>query len=338
MHFLIHYGNGAVTLPRAVCGALLKELNTAQLRVLLCLADDPTLRVDIDRKTDRIAAKCGIAPSAVADAVAFLSERGILVPAAAEAVEKAEPEMTALTEEKPLFEEKPAERPKKGRMPSYAGDEVSALFARHADLKPMVDMAQNVIGKVFSEHETASLVGLYDYYGFSSQYILHLIGYLVKKNKANMRYIESTASGLFDEGILTPEELDAHFAYLDRTDDLQDRVRRLIGAGNRAFTARERKYIAEWCDLDVSDDLLEYAYEQTVDHTGKASLSYMGKVLKKCIDEGNTSKQSAEQADAAFREGKKKAEKAKREEKHSFDADEFLADAMEKFYREEGNS
>ena len=346
MNFLLHYGYGAITLPKSAAGERLKNMTEGEMKVLLVLADDPTLRIAPETKTARISRRTGVAEEDVTAAIASLAEAGLLIPASYAEEEPAEPALVPdIPEKAPAA--KPARMPKE-RFPAYSDAEVAALFSRHADLRPMIDMAARELGKTLSEHETASLVVLYDYYGLSTEYIIELLHYLNLKNKANMRYIESCAVGLVSDGIVSVEALRERFSYLDREESMENTLRHMLGMGERAFTSREKTYVREWTEQQVPQDILAFAYEQTVDHTGKVSLGYMNKVINKCREEKIYDRASAEAADAAFREKQKKTantEKTRKErgksrdprrEEHSFDADEFLEAALRRTYENAG--
>lgn len=333
MNFVFSYGYGVVNLPRDAVLRNLPQLSGDCMKVLFALAAQPELCLQTETKYSALASVCALTELQAETAIQQLAEAGILVPAVYENAKEPTPRLSVL----PHGASSAAAastvaagtaRPKKSRLPAYRNEEVARLLQQNGELPPLLDMAQKLLGKVFSEYETASLVALYDYFGFDAHYILTLLAYLVKKEKTSMRYIEATAAGLYDDGIRTVGALEERFAYLDRVEILENKVRRLFGLGTRALSTKERKYLDDWTQWNISDALLTYAFEQTVEHTTRPTLAYMHKILKKAYDAGITTEEEARAQNEAFRSGKAEAEARK----HSFAASAFLDAALARSY------
>ena len=309
MHFIFSYGFGVINLPREAVLRALPTLGGDCAKVLLALAANADLRIDTETKYEAIAAAAGVSLAAAQDAVGSLAEQGLLVPAVLQQPEKKAPQLSPVSPQSVSPAQKTAQP-----LPS-----------------PMIELAQTVVGKVFSEHEVASLVALHDYFGFDAHYILSLLAYLAKKNKANMRYIEATAAGLYDDGITTVGALQERFAFLDRTEQTEQKLRRLLGLGERALTAKEKKTVEELTSWDISDELLQFAYEQTVAHTTRPTLNYMAKVLRRAHEDGITTAAQAQEKEAAFRAARDK-NGASAQQKHSFESSAFLDAALARSY------
>lgn len=78
--------------------------------------------------------------------------------------------------------------------------------------------------------------------------------------------------------------------------------------------------IALWCKRQVSDALIERAYEITVTNTGKASMAYANKVLMNWLDAGYTSIEDVERAAQEYRQQSTDA--------GSFETNEFFEAAL----------
>lgn len=335
MHFIFSYGFGVINLPREAVLRALPTLGGDCAKVLLALAANADLRIDTETKYEAIAAAAGVSLAAAQDAVGSLAEQGLLVPAVLQQPEKEAPQLSPVSPQAPSPVQKTAQplpgRPRKNRIPAYSNEEIAHILTSDAEASPMIELAQTVVGKVFSEHEVASLVALHDYFGFDAHYILSLLAYLAKKNKANMRYIEATAAGLYDNGITTVGALQERFAFLDRTEQTEQKLRRLLGLGERALTAKEKKTVEELTSWDISDELLQFAYEQTVAHTTRPTLNYMAKVLRRAHEDGITTAAQAQEKEAAFRAARDK-NGASAQQKHSFESSAFLDAALARSY------
>ena len=328
MHFIFSYGFGVINLPREAVLRALPTLGGDCAKVLLALAANADLRIDTETKYEAIAAAAGVSLAAAQDAVGSLAEQGLLVPAVLQQPEKEAPQLSPVSPQSVSPAQKTAQplpgRPRKNRIPAYSNEEIAHILTSDAEASPMIELAQTVVGKVFSEHEVASLVALRDYFGFDAHYILSLLAYLAKKNKANMRYIEATAAGLYDDGITTVGALQERFAFLDRMEQTEQKLRRLLGLGERALTAKEKKTVEELTSWDISD-------EQTVAHTTRPTLNYMAKVLRRAHEDGITTAAQAQEKEAAFRAARDK-NGASAQQKHSFESSAFLDAALARSY------
>jgi DnaD/phage-associated family protein len=109
--------------------------------------------------------------------------------------------------------------------------------------------------------------------------------------------------------------------------------------GDRAFTKKEKAFFEKWlAEWGMAFELVEYAFELTVDKTGKAGLEYMSKILSDWHDSGISTVEQAEKASAEYRSSsdykKKFKETVKEEEKpaSSFNTDEFFEKALKRSY------
>lgn len=59
-----------------------------------------------------------------------------------------------------------------------------------------------------------------------------------------------------------------------------------------------------WARAGFSDELITYAYEQTVDAAGEPSLPYMNKILEKWKEAGIVTLAAAQEAEAEYRNKK----------------------------------
>lgn len=74
--------------------------------------------------------------------------------------------------------------------------------------------------------------------------------------------------------------MDRHLDALAQRRSNEGRVRSAFGISDRSLTPREREYIATWFDTYQFDlPLIEYAYEITVERTGKLAFGYLNKIL-----------------------------------------------------------
>lgn len=217
----------------------------------------------------------------------------------------------------------------KDEIPSYSGEEIAKLFEENAELKLIVDECQKNMGKIFNPLETNKIVALYDYLGLSGEYILNVCNYCTQKRKGTVHYLEKTAFNLYNEGVDTDEKLRDYLKKKEASDSFEGKIRRIFGLGTRALTKAEEKLLAKWLEIyNMPFELIEYAYELTVNATGKPSLPYAGRIMENWFNSGYTTVEQVKENEASFKK-KKEAESAS---ESSFDNDEFFEAALKRSY------
>ncbi len=202
----------------------------------------------------------------------------------------------------------------------------------HAEVGDLLVSCQQYMGKMFNIAEVEIVVGLLDYLHLDSAYILLLFSHCQKMEKKSLRYIEKLAIGLFDDGIMDYEELDAHLQAIEDASKIEKQLRRLFGTGRRALTAKEKDAFSKWGGKwKMPYELIEKAYEITVENTGGASVAYCNAVLEKWYQSGYT---TLEQVNGAITQYRHDRDGAK-DQKGSFETDDFFEAALRRSYGEE---
>ena len=218
----------------------------------------------------------------------------------------------------------------KNDMPTYSGEEISKLFEKNTEIRLLIDECQNIAGKIFNPHEINKIVSLYDYLGLSCEYILSVYNYCKNKNKTTVPYIEKTALNLYNEGVDTDEKLLEYLKYKEQFDSIAGKIRRIFGIGNRSLTKKEEDIIKKWTEgFKFELDIIEYAYELTVNATNKPSLPYASKILENWFTKGIKTLDEAKSLEFDYKNVKQSENQNK---ESSFDSDEFFEAALKKSY------
>ena len=234
-----------------------------------------------------------------------------------------------------LTDSKNSEKPlRKVDVPVYSGEEIASLFDKNSEIKLLIDECQNIAGKVFNPHEINKIISLYDYLGLSCEYIMLLYNYCKGKNKTTVHYVEKTAFNLYDEGVDTAQKLQEYIKFKERFDSIAGKICIMFGLGNRALTKKEEKHIEKWTEEWAFPlDMIEYAYELTVNATNKASIPYANKILENWHNLGISSLESAKQAEFDHKKSSQPLS-----DNSSFDDDEFFQAALKRSYDNIGKS
>lgn len=220
---------------------------------------------------------------------------------------------------------------RESQLPRYTSDEV-ARYVEENNISELLGACQQYMGKMFNMTEIETVVGLLDYLKLSPEYIMLLFAHCEKMNKKSLRYVERLAIGLFDDGILGYEELDSHLQAIEAAAQLDKPLRKLFGIGKRALLEKEKAAFENWVGKwNMSLELIERAYQVTVENTGNASIPYCNAVLERWHASGFTTVEDAEGAMAEYRHDKE----GMKDKKGSFETDDFFEVALRRSYSDE---
>ena len=215
---------------------------------------------------------------------------------------------------------------KSDALPNYTSDELSEILETRADAAMLINECQKIMGKIVNVHEINKIIGLSDYLALDSEYILLLVKYCAESGRKTLHYVEKTAFSLYDIGITGVDELSEELHRRDALKSAEGRIRSIFGIGSRALTARENKEISSWVnDFRYDFDIIQKAYEVTVDATGKSTVHYANSVLERWYSEGY---RTLEQINESYKDKGKKESAAK----GSFDTDEFFEAAVKRSF------
>lgn len=319
----VNYGQGVIVLPEAVMG-IIASAKKSDIIVLMALFSDK------DADTSAIAEKYALSEEAVERAIAFWRGAGIL---SYEEEKKPEPAVE-VKEEKPKTKEKKGKREDLGALPSYSSGEIVDMVENDREIALMIDECERALGKIFRVGETAKIIALRDYLGFAPDYITTLCTYCAKIGKNSVRYLETTAIALYDDGITDKESLEEHLRLVQAKHELETQIRSLFGMNmSRALTTREKKFIDAWTQtLGYGIEVIKLAYEITVDKINEPSLNYANAILESWNSKGLKTEDEVKAQIAAEAEAKGEPVAGGK----SFDSTDFFEAALRRSYGDSG--
>ena len=326
----IEWGDGILSLPRGVL-SILPAAGGFELKVLLSIAAEDQLRNDPDALKVELCKRLDCTENAYSKALAFLTQNGMLTLADT-------PSQPAVDSAKPAPEQKPEQKeikePKKtlqsSTLPRYSESECADIIARSAELPNVIDMCQQLLGKIFTTADVEVIVGLCDHLNLSSDYIGCLVKYCADNGKKSLRYIEKTAISLFDDGICTGEALNDYLKRKEKLADATVQIKKLIGATNRELTTKEKNFISCWIeDWKYDIDIITKSWEVTIDRINEPKASYMNKVLENWKNDGLNTLADVEAYCAAY---KKKKEAMNAGQSPGFQTDEIMEAIIKRSY------
>lgn len=331
----VDYSGQYILIPAEPVLQKLGDADGTKLRVLLYVLSNPAA------EASEICDTLNITERSLATALRFWEEAGAIRVEESAAPKKTQGKKTAakidkknsrVEQEAHLSVSRPRPLARAAQLPHYTSEQVAGYVNAHPEVGDLLVSCQQYMGKLFNVAEVEIVVGLLDYLHLDSDYILLLFSHCQKMGKKSLRYIEKLAIGLFDDGIMDYEELDAHLQAIEDASKMEKQLRRLFGASRRSLTAKEKDAFSRWAGKwKMPYALIEKAYEITVENTGGASIPYCNAVLEKWYQSGYTTLEQVTEAIAQYRHDRDGAQ----DKKGSFETDDFFEAALRRSYGEE---
>lgn len=324
MKYKLNFGTSAAAMPCDVT-SFLSRAGLCDMRVFVYLCS-----VGGNADINEISASVGSSIDEVNRSLAFWRGAGLILEDSAQA----DLSLRTKTVEKPVaaINEPQKEEQKKvarqDKMPSYTSDELAEILESQKEMAMLIDECNHILGKMLNFHEVNIIVGLIDYLALDIEYILLLVKHCAENGKKTLHYIEKTAFALYDDGITTAETLTEELSRREAATSAEGRIRSIFGIGSRALTTREKREISSWVnEMKYPIEVIEKAYEITVDATSKPTLHYANTVLERWHAEGLL---TLEEILNSYKEKGKKGSASAPDVSSSFDTDEFFEAAVKR--------
>lgn len=188
---------------------------------------------------------------------------------------------------------------------NYDSQTLSTALIEQADFSMLNDFVCERLAKsVLTKNDLSALFYLYDFARIPAPVICGIVEDCCSNGKSNMQYIYKTALSLYEQGIDTYEKLEKHLTRKAEINSNVGKLRKLCGMGDRALTSKEKKAFDQWFgEWSFSFDVVELAYEKTVDATGKVNISYMNTILRRWYDSGFSTVEDINTGDSSRKAG-----------------------------------
>ena len=319
MKLIWNYGTDVLTLP-ATLPQHLDKATKKDLRVLFALAADPLARIDLDAAVDAAARSLSLSRAEIETSLSFWRGTGLLLADEASCAAAQQPDPAPAQDSAPVCVV--TER----GLPVYSSEELAGVLERRREMQALVDECQRAFDKIFNMSEVGMIAGLVDHLGLSAEYILLLLTHCRRMEKKSLRYAEKMAITLHDEGVDSAEELEARLHRIEIMATAMGKIRAMFGLTSRSLTTKEKGMIEKWiCTMQYPDEVVQKAYEITIDTINKPAIPYANTILERWYAEGYRTLEDVEKAIAEYR-------RKKDEGKSSFDVDDFFEAALKRTY------
>lgn len=253
------------TVPAEVADRHLKLARGEHIKVLIYIMRNMTVPIN----TSVIAEAVGISEYDVKEALLYWADAGILI---------CDGDLKENAEIKPKTVNR-AQKPTRRDVARRGNeDEKISYLLRETQMR---------LGRNLKSNETGTLVWLYDDEGLDVSLILMIVQYAAAHNKANIRFIESTAVDWINKGIDTVAAADAELNRMAMGDLAWKIVSSAFGLERRKPSKKETELSLLWVnDWKMSKEMLESAYEECVNTKFKFSFPYTAKIIESWHEKG----------------------------------------------------
>lgn len=184
--------------------------------------------------------------------------------------------------------------------------EIAARKQENPAIAAMLTAAEQRVGHPLIHTELRSIFWMHEYLGLAPDLIFMIVAYCVEIERFSVRYMETIAVEWCKRGILTHELAVEDIEFRTASRSFTRKIMRIFEMKRRP-TPKQQDYIDKWQQMNLSPELVEYAYHKTRDNANdQLSFPYLHKILQAWHTEGIRTVAEASAADAAYHEAKRK--------------------------------
>ncbi len=278
--------NRIFAVPSVVADSL-KLTNGDHLKVLLYILGNPGKELT----PEEIGAAVGVGAGTVADALIYWENMNILSNVEGELMppENTEPHFKPVPVAEPAADKRAAEiKVKLTADTHFPPKEVAAAVNGNEAFKFLCQSFERRVGRPLKHSERNILMVITEEVGLPVEVAAMLVEYCFSIDKATPAYMKSVALDWYSNGIGNIEKAEERINQLKERTSLENRLHTKFRMTS-VFSAKQKEFISSWAEMGISQEMIEEAYERTLDATGKLSFPYMDAILKSWFDKGITS-------------------------------------------------
>ena len=281
--------NGVFCVPNVVADDCLKLARGNDLKVLLYLLRNAGNAFD----EQEIAEHLSISEEQVEESISFwkqrrilcVSENGELIPS-----EEKTPAVIKQTESNTLSANAldPVRKIELDRTPDFTPKEIAYTIRGSEKANYLFKHCEVLYGRPLKHNEQRTLMIILEDVCLPVEVALILVDYCFSVNKATPAYMRTVALDWVDSGIITIEKAEEKAAELKKLDSAVNRFKKMFEVTS-TLSKQQREYIDKWVNVyGFSDEMVNEAYQITLNATGKLAFQYMNKVLEGWYAKGIT--------------------------------------------------
>lgn len=283
--------------PNIVADNFLKLATGEQIKVLLYILRNSGKNCP----AEEIAVNTGISPQEASDAVLFWNQVNVLTETSFSGTGN-DSIMNAAAQPDNVIATERAAKPAPLRKQQLSPTEISAMMSDSSDIAELFKTAEGCLGTLTHTQQN-SLIWMYSYLGLKKEVIITLIAYCVSIEKTNAGYIEKIACSWSENEINTLDAAQNEVTRMKKSREYTTKIMRIFEMNHRPTTKQE-EYIKQWKNIGFSMELIQYAYEKTIEQINKLSFAYINKILISWRDSGFSTVTHVKNAESDYQKKK----------------------------------
>ena len=179
-------------------------------------------------------------------------------------------------------------------LPQYSSAEIARRTQEDELFALLLQEAAKVFGRSLNSNDIRVIFGIYDHLGLPCEVVMLLLNYCLELcrqrygegRRPTASLVEKQAYLWARQELLTLEQAEEYIAGQKQRRQGVGRLKELFGIYGRQLTAGETKAMESWLELGFPDEVLELAYNRTVEHAGAFKVRYMNRILESWKEQG----------------------------------------------------
>lgn len=281
--------NGIFCVPNSVADDCLRLARGNDLKVLLYLLRNAGAEFDETEIADYIS----VSEEQVEESINFWKQRGIID--VSEKGELVPTETKTPCSAKQLTDNAssvnaldPVKKIELDRTPEFTPKEIASTVRGSEQANYLFKHCEVLYGRPLKHNEQRTLMIILEDACLPVEVALILVDHCFSVNKATPAYMRAVALDWVETGIVTIDKAEEKAAELKNLDNAINRFKKMFEVTS-TLSKQQKEYIDKWVNVyGFSDDMVNEAYQITLNATGKLAFKYMNKVLEGWYSNGIT--------------------------------------------------
>lgn len=333
-----------IAVPSVIVDENIRLASNVQLKVILYFL----AHADEELNAQKIAEALFFQKEDVEDALIFWCERGVLNRKDSAFIQPKD-EVITITAEPLAAEERiePKSEKKVSDIPISrpSHEQVAKRLEECREFCDLFAEAQASLGKTIGYDGQSVLIMMHDSYGLPFEVILMAVEYAVSQKKTGFSSIAKIGRIWHENEIDTLEGAMEYIEEHNVINETWNKLRSLTDIANRTPTEKQRRYLVAWIkEYGYNADIIYYAYEESIDNTGKMSMPYMDKIIRTWHENGVKTPMDIQKEKMKWQERKatasgdgKKKSTAETKKQTSYDLDAYTKKAIGLKYKKKAS-
>ena len=166
------------------------------------------------------------------------------------------------------------------RTPNFPPVEIAQTVRNNANADFLFKQCEKLYGRPLKHNEQNTIMIILEDTCLPAEVCLILVNYCFSVGKATPAYIRKTALEWSESEITTIEKAEERVALLKKLNGAVGRFKKMFEVTS-AFSKQQEEMIDKWVNTyGFSDEMIEEAYQLTLNGAGKLSFPYMNKILE----------------------------------------------------------